>query len=98
MQFVLAPLDKVQLLGGQSSGVRSGKGARNSASALPGLTLMDEDKRAPGLGGHRHEPFVLLAEILDAVEFRRAAQMAGQVVGPAVIAAPQLASPCRTVR
>src|SRR5262245_7074495 len=51
------------------------------------LVEMDPDERAPGRNRDRNEAIFFLAEFLNAVELRRAAELAGQVVGPAVITA-----------
>jgi len=50
---------------------------------------MHEDQRTPAVHGHRDQPAVLAAEILDPLELRHAAQLSAQVVGPAVVAATE---------
>src|SRR5262249_60617263 len=48
---------------------------------------VDPDDRPPGGNGDRRQAVVLAAEVEDAVEFRSAAEPAGEVVGPAVVTA-----------
>ena len=87
-QFVLAP-GRRNASASSAVGAWSGSGARKSASAGGSAAAMDPDQRPPNGDGQRRQAVVLAAEVGDAVELRGAAQPAGQVVGPAVIAAAQ---------
>ena len=51
------------------------------------MTEVDPDERSPGGDGNGDEAVVLAAEVGNAVEFRRTAEPAGQIVGPTVVAA-----------
>ena len=53
---------------------------------------MDKNQRAPDIHRESCQTLIFFGEIFNAAEFRRAQQAAGQVVGPAVVAAAEVAA------